>query len=220
MDRSGGVEKMHKRGVALILSAPSGAGKTTLSHRMMSRMRNIQPSISTTTRLPRPGEVHGKDYLFTDMAQFKREVAQENFLEWAEVFGNCYGTSRESVESMLASGSDVVLDIDWQGARQVREKMADQDVVSIFIAPPSLEVLRSRLEARGQDDAEVINHRMDQASSEMSHWDEYDYMVVNDDLEQACQQLIAIIQAERLRTRRVGEVAQAILNAEPGGRDR
>ncbi len=200
-----------RRGVAFIFSAPSGAGKTTLAQRLLSELDGIQPSISTTTRKPRPGEQEGRDYFYTDIDSFKTQIEVGRFLEYAEVFGNYYGTSRASVESMLSVGVDVILDIDWQGARQIRANMPQEDVVSLFIAPPGLDVLRERLEGRGQDDAEVIDRRMAQAYAEMSHWNEYDYLVINDDLEQAGAEMLSIIRAERIRSRRMKHQALRIL---------
>ncbi|MBF0272735.1 MAG: guanylate kinase [Magnetococcales bacterium] len=199
------------KGFVLILSAPSGAGKSTLARVLMERGQGMLTSVSTTTRSPRPGEQEGKAYFFVDEATFKERIAAGEFLEWAHVFGNHYGTSRGFVEDALHRGLVVMLDIDWQGARQVRDNMGGDDVVSVFIMPPSRDHLRSRLQSRGQDAQEVIERRMAAAAAEMSHWDEYDYIVNNDDLERAGEELAAIVKAERLRRSRVGRPLRGIL---------
>ncbi|MBF0456000.1 MAG: guanylate kinase [Magnetococcales bacterium] len=196
-----------RRGFVLILSAPSGAGKSTLAQHLIRSMPDILISVSTTTRKPRPGEVEGQHYFFVEKTFFQNEIEQGNFLEWAEVFGNFYGTAKSFVEATLASGQDVVLDIDWQGARVVRDHLSSADVVGVSIVPPSLQSLRDRLERRGQDSAEVIDARMAQAGEEMSHWQEYEYLVINDDLEKSKADLVAIVRAERLtRDRMAGQV--------------
>ena len=174
-----------------VISAPSGAGKTSLLKAVLARLPDLSVSVSTTTRGMRPGEVDGVNYHFTDIPTFKARVAAGEFLEHAEVFGNFYGTSRRTVEQSLATGRDVVLEIDWQGARRVRELFPS--AVTIFIAPPSIAELQHRLEARGQDSAEVIARRMAAAEDEMSHADEYQYRVVNDDFARATAALIDII---------------------------
>ncbi len=190
------------RGFVLILSAPSGAGKGTLASHLLATMGGIRWSVSTTTRSPRPGEVDGHSYHFVDTATFRSRIEQGAFLEWAEVFGNYYGTEQSYVAQALAQGEDVLLDIDWQGARQIRAKMAADEVVSVSILPPSRQVLQERLIGRSSDDPQVIARRMAQAGEEIAHWQEYDYLVVNDDLSRACQDITAIITAERLKRQR------------------
>ncbi len=184
-------------GTLYIVSAPSGAGKTSLIRALMERDSRVRFSVSHTTRPKRPGEVDGRDYHFVDRGRFERMVREGAFLEHAEVFGHYYGTARETVESLLAEGCDVMLDIDWQGARQVRERMPQ--AVSVFVLPPSREALESRLRGRGQDSHEVIAARMRQAEAEMRHYAEYDYLIVNDRFDQAVDDLAAIVRARRLR---------------------
>lgn len=176
----------------IVISAPSGAGKTSLVHAMVERFENLVASISHTTRPKREGEVHGKDYFFVDPAQFHHIQSAGMFLEHAEVFGNHYGTGIEQIQARHAEGKDVILEIDWQGARNIRERMTN--VLSIFVLPPSIETLRQRLVGRGRDDKAVIDKRMAAAAAEMSHFDEYDFLVVNDDFERACDELGDIIQ--------------------------
>lgn len=187
-------------GQLFIVSAPSGAGKTSLVHALVAAMPAITVSVSHTTRPMRPGEVEGRDYHFVQEPVFAAMVERDEFLEHALVFGNRYGTARGTVDATLAQGLDVVLEIDWQGARRVRE--LKPDAVSVFIMPPSLAELRRRLERRGKDGAEVIARRMDAAREEMSHYDEYRYLVVNDDFGRACADLEAIVRAARLATPR------------------
>jgi len=184
-------------GTLYIISAASGTGKTSLVKALLESTNNIGVSVSNTTRAPRPGEQDGVDYYFTAKEDFIKMVEDAAFLEHAEVFGNYYGTSQAAVVSRLKAGEDVILEIDWQGAEQVRKLMPD--AVSIFILPPSRDALLRRLQGRGQDDAEVIRRRMDEAVSEMSHYNEFDYVVVNDDFDQALRELKAIILARRLR---------------------
>ena len=193
---------MSERGSLFILSSPSGAGKSSLTSALLERygQGSMKLSVSHTTRAPRPGEQDGVHYHFTDKDSFKSLIEQDAFFEYAEVFGNFYGTSRIAVEEMLAQGIDVFLDIDWQGARQVRKLIPD--TVGIFILPPSREELARRLDSRGQDSDEVIKGRMAQAVSEMIHYDEYEYVVVNDDFEQALAAYHAIVVAERQRRAR------------------
>ena len=186
------------QGTLYIVSAPSGAGKTSLVRALCERLEDVVMAVSHTTRSPRPGEVDGVDYHFVSREQFERMVRAGEFLEHAEVFGNHYGTSRQAVEKELAAGRDVILEIDWQGARQVREKMPQ--ALSIFILPPSREALRERLTQRGQDSEAVIERRMAQAVAEMRHYDEYDYLVINDDFAVALEDLVTIFGAGRLRT--------------------
>lgn len=190
------------KGFVLILSAPSGAGKSTLARMLNQRRSGLLTSVSTTTRRPRPGEREGEAYFFVDIPTFRERIGAGAFLEWAEVFGNYYGTSRDFVEGAVRDGLVVILDIDWQGARQVRGNLGSEDVVSVFIMPPSKEQLHARLCNRGQDAMDVIERRMNAAATEVSHWSEYDYIVLNDDLERAGEELAAIVTVERLRRSR------------------
>ncbi len=185
----------------LVLSSPSGAGKTTLSRALLDSDGGIRLSISVTTRKPRPGEVDGKDYVFVSGENFERMRAAGDLLEWAQVFGNAYGTPRAPVEEAIARGEDVLFDIDWQGAQQLAEKMAG-DLVRVFILPPSGSVLENRLRGRAQDPPEVVAKRMAEASAEISHWAEYDYVIVNADLDTSISGLKAILAAERLKRER------------------
>ena len=193
---------IERRGLLLVLSSPSGAGKTTLARRLMDADRGISMSVSVTTRKPRPGEVHGRDYNFLEEAEFKRMTEAGELLEWARVFDNLYGTPRAPVEAAIVQGQDVLFDIDWQGAQQLSEKMK-HDVVRVFILPPSAASLEQRLRARAQDPEDVVRRRMDQASAEISHWPEYDYVIVNTDLSTSMEGLTAILTAERLRRDRL-----------------
>ena len=188
----------------LVLSSPSGAGKTTISRRLLDTDGNLSLSVSATTRPPRPGEVDGQDYFFVAQDRFDAMVSGGELLEHALVFGNRYGTPRAPVEQALEGGGDVLFDIDWQGTQQVREA-AREDLVSVFILPPSTAELERRLHSRAQDSEEVVRARMAKAADEMSHWAEYDYIIINDDLENSVEQVEAILTAERLRReRRVG----------------
>ena len=188
-------------GNLFILAAPSGAGKSSLIKALLSKNADssnaMQVSVSHTTRSPRPGEVDGEHYHFVSKAEFEDLIEQGAFFEWAEVFGNYYGTSRITIEQTLHKGIDVFLDIDWQGARQVKAHIPD--AVGIFILPPSTDVLRQRLQGRGQDSDEVINARMDEAVSEMSHYAEFDYVLINDDFDTAVASLDGIVASQRLR---------------------
>jgi len=193
-----------RRGLMFVLSSPSGAGKTTLSRLLIERMPGLKMSVSATTRQMRPGEIDGSDYLFVDKARFEEMVKRHELLEWATVFDNRYGTPRAPVEVALAAGRDVLFDIDWQGTQQLREK-ARADVVSVFILPPSATDLEKRLNSRAQDSQEVIRSRMSRASHEMSHWAEYDYIVINHEVDAAFAEVQSILKAERLkRERRIG----------------
>jgi guanylate kinase len=184
-----------------ILSSPSGAGKTTISRKLLAAESNLDMSVSVTTRPMRPGEVEGKDYHFVSAERFKEMVAEDAFLEWAEVFGNCYGTPRAHIAEGLAQGQDYLFDVDWQGAQQLSQR-AGKDVVSVFLLPPSIEELEHRLRSRGTDSDAVIRDRMDRARAEISHWDGYDYVVVNDDIEACFVKVKTILAAERLRRER------------------
>ena len=190
-----------RRGLMLVLSSPSGAGKTTLSRRLLAEDAGVTLSVSVTTRKQRPGEVDGRDYHFIDRRHFNAMVKNDELLEWAEVFDNSYGTPAKPVMDALASGRDVLFDIDWQGTQQLREK-ARSDLVAVFVLPPSVPELERRLKTRAQDDYDTILHRMAKASDEMSHWAEYDYVIINREVEQAFADVKAILAAERLKRER------------------
>ncbi len=190
-----------RRGLMLVLSSPSGAGKTTLSRMLLENEQGVALSISMTTRPRRPGEIDGAHYHFVTQRQFDRMVRNKEFLEFAKVFGNSYGTPRAPVDRALAQGRDVLFDVDWQGTKQLRRK-APRDLVSIFVLPPSMPELKRRLRSRAQDSNKVIAARMAKATSEMSHWREYDYIVVNRDLDHAYAEVRAILAAERLKRER------------------
>lgn len=206
---------MTRRGLLLILSSPSGAGKSTLSRRLMDWDTSLRFSVSATTRPPRPGEVDGREYHFTTRDAFETMVADGQMLEHAEVFANFYGSPRAPVEQALAKGRDTLFDIDWQGGQQIKQAMRD-DVVSVFILPPSLGELESRLRGRAQDSEAVIADRMAKSQSEISHWAEYDYVIINRDLDVAFNDLVTILQAERLRRDRQPQLAEFVrgLNTE------
>ena len=188
-----------RRGLLIILSSPSGAGKSTLARRLRDWDPSIAFSVSATTRAPRPGEVDGKDYHFVSEAEFKAQVADAGMLEHAHVFGNFYGSPAGPVRAAIDSGQDVLFDIDWQGAQQIRNSALGQHTLSIFLLPPSIAELRRRLEGRGQDDAETIARRMQKSWDEISHWDGYDFVLVNDDLDATEARLKTIVTATRLR---------------------
>jgi guanylate kinase len=190
-----------RRGLMLVLSSPSGAGKTTLSRKLLEADPMVDLSISVTTRKQRPGEVAGEHYHFVDQTSFDRMVANADLLEWAQVFGNGYGTPRGPVEAALAHGRDVLFDIDWQGTQQLREK-ARGDLVSVFVLPPSIPELERRLHRRAQDTDEVIRARMAKVFDELSHWAEYDYVVINNAIDRAFADVQAILAAERLKRER------------------
>ena len=193
--------KIARRGLLLVLSSPSGAGKTTLSRKLLEADPSISMSVSVTTRAQRPGEEDGRDYHFITKDKFAQLRDAGELLEYAEVFGNFYGTPRKPVEQALQVGKDVLFDIDWQGTQQLAQVMED-DLVRIFILPPSAEMLRERLINRQQDSMSVVAKRMAEASSEISHWAEYEYVIVNDDLTSASQAITAILTAERLKRKR------------------
>jgi guanylate kinase len=198
---------VERRGLMFVLSSPSGAGKTTLSRLLMERVEGLSLSVSATTRPMRPGEADGRDYRFVGNEAFEQMVQRGELLEWAKVFDNRYGTPRIPVEEALSSGRDVLFDIDWQGTQQLREK-ARADVVSVFILPPSAADLESRLHTRAQDSNDVIRGRMDRAAHELSHWAEYDYIVINQNVDEAFAEVHSILKAERLkRERRTGLTA-------------
>ncbi len=190
---------MARRGLLIILSSPSGAGKSTLAKRLRAWDEDIRFSVSATTRQPRPGEVDGRDYHFTDETTFKKTVTEGEMLEHAFVFGNFYGSPKAPVEAAINAGQDVLFDIDWQGAQQIQKSALASHVLSIFLLPPSIAELRRRLQSRGQDDAEIIAKRMQRSWDEISHWDAYSYVLVNDDLDRTEAQLRTIISAERLK---------------------
>ena len=195
-----------KKGVMLVLSSPSGAGKSSICKSLMSLDTNLSLSISTTTRKKRPNENSGEDYFFVSTKKFKEMLSNNHFLEHASVFDNYYGTDKSLVEKKINNGEDLIFDIDWQGAQQLREKMRE-DIVSIFILPPNKKELERRLNSRGQDSAEVVKKRMDGASAEITHWAEYDYVVINEDLNQSVKAVLVILKAERMkRTRQEGLV--------------
>src|ERR1700709_1196940 len=196
-----GTDGVERRGLMFVLSSPAGAGKTTLSRLLIERMPGLTLSVSATTRPIRPGEIEGSDYLFVDKARFEAMVKRDELLEWATVFDNRYGTPRAPVERALAAGTDVLFDIDWQGTQQLREK-ARADVVSVFILPPSAADLEKRVHTRAQDSDEVIRGRMSRATHELSHWAEYDYIVINHDIDEAFAEVQSILKAERLKRER------------------
>jgi guanylate kinase len=204
-----------RRGLMMVLSSPSGAGKTTISRALLREETHLTMSISVTTRAPRPGEENGRDYFFTDEAEYHRMVKSSALLEHARVFDNYYGTPRTYVEQQLAAGRDVLFDIDWQGTQQLKAS-AGSDLVSVFILPPSIEDLEKRLRGRAQDSDDVVKKRMARASDEMSHWPEYDYVVVNRDVDQSIAQVRAILTAERLRQRRRAAGLVAFVNGMRG----
>ena len=197
-------KRIARRGLMLVLSSPSGAGKTTLSRMLLKADRHVELSVSVTTRPQRRGEVDGRDYHFIDLHRFQAMVKSGKLLEWAEVFGHCYGTPRRPVEKALQAGRDVLFDIDWQGTQQLSEKARD-DLVSVFILPPTVRELERRLKRRAQDSRDIIGSRMGKAADEMSHWPEYDYVIVNRDKDEAFAEVKAVLAAERLkRERQIG----------------
>jgi guanylate kinase len=207
--------EIQRRGLMMVLSSPSGAGKTTISRRLLEQDGHISLSVSVTTRPPRSGETDGRDYTFIDHTEFNLMVNRDLLLEHAKVFGNYYGTPRRPVEKTLSEGRDVLFDIDWQGTQQLAEKARD-DLVSVFILPPSWHELERRLFTRAQDDPAEINRRMAKATDEMSHWAEYDYVIINHDLDQSIASVRAILEAERLRRRRLVGLAEFVSGLKDG----
>lgn len=196
-----GDDALHRRGLMFILSSPSGAGKTTIARRLLEYDPEIRMSVSVTTRPMRPGEVEGRDYHFATQPEFDRLVEEDTFLEWAHVFGYSYGTPKAQVRAGLKQGHDFLFDIDWQGTQQLYQK-AETDVVRVFLLPPSIDELRRRLTGRGTDSKDVIDARMERARAEISHWDGYDYVVVNDDIDGCFAKVVEILAAERMRRAR------------------
>ncbi|MEL1251223.1 guanylate kinase [Aurantiacibacter gilvus] len=198
--------QLPRRGLMFILSSPSGTGKTTIARKLLAEVDGLGLSVSVTTRPKRPGEVEGKDYIFVDQAKFDEMVEAGEFLEWAVVFGNSYGTPKAQIKAGLKAGEDFLFDIDWQGTQQLYQRM-EVDVVRVFLLPPSIEELEHRLRSRGTDSEDVIRGRMDRARFEISHWDGYDYVVINDDIEACYHKVLTILEAERMkRARQVGLV--------------
>ncbi|HYD23719.1 MAG TPA: guanylate kinase [Croceibacterium sp.] len=192
-------DTLARRGLMFILSSPSGAGKTTIARRLLDEERgNLKLSVSVTTRPMRPGEVDGRDYYFVEDDKFAELVTDEAFFEWAEVFGHCYGTPKAHIREELKRGEDFLFDIDWQGTQQLYQR-AQGDVVRVFLLPPSIGELEQRLRARGTDSDEVIRRRMERARAEISHWDAYDYVVINDDIDACFGKVRMILEAERMR---------------------
>lgn len=192
-------DTLARRGLMFILSSPSGAGKTTIAHRLLKEeAATMKLSVSVTTRPMRPGEVEARDYYFVGEDKFADLVNEDAFFEWAEVFGHCYGTPKAHIRDELKRGQDFLFDIDWQGTQQLYQR-AQGDVVRVFLLPPSIEELEQRLRSRGTDSDEVIRARMDRARAEISHWDAYDYVVINDDIEACFEKVKMILEAERMR---------------------
>lgn len=194
-------DQLHRRGLMFILSSPSGAGKTTLSRMLLAKDPEIKLSVSATTRPPRPGEVDGVHYHFVSGQEFDQMVEEDDFYEWAHVFGYRYGTPKGKIRAALKEGQDFLFDIDWQGTQQLYQK-DQQDVVRVFILPPSIEELQRRLQGRATDSTEVIAARMERAQAEISHWDGYDYVIINDDVDLCFDKVRAILEAERMKRAR------------------
>jgi guanylate kinase len=201
--------KIRRRGLMLVLSSPSGAGKTTITRALIERDPELESSVSVTTRPARVGEIHGRHYHFIDQAQFQAMVEGGELIEHATVFGNSYGTPRAPIEAALAAGRDIVSDVDWQGTQQLKESMRN-DIVSVFVLPPTIAALETRLRSRAQDSPEVVAQRMAKSADEMSHWPEYDYVIVNRELEESVAQVQAILTAERLRRERQVGLAEFV----------
>ena len=215
MSNIGSLEKLkiNRRGLMLVLSSPSGAGKTALSRALVQRHSNLIISVSVTTRVRRPGERDGIDYYYVDQSQFDEKVAAQEFLEYATVFENSYGTLRQPIIDTLSAGKDVLFDVDWQGAQQIREN-APKDLISIFILPPSIKELERRLRSRAQDSEAELRRRMAMAGVELSHWQEYEYIIVNDEFQESLFQLESILTAERLKRHRQIDLKEAIRDLE------
>ena len=194
-------DTLHRRGLMFILSSPSGAGKTTLSRMLLAKDAEIKLSVSATTRPPRPGEIDGMHYHFVSPEAFDRMIEEDDFYEWAHVFGHRYGTPKGIIRAALKQGQDFLFDIDWQGTQQLYQK-DQQDVVRVFILPPSIDELHRRLQGRATDSAEVIAARMERARAEISHWDGYDYVIINDDVDVCFEKVRAILEAERMKRAR------------------
>jgi guanylate kinase len=209
------MSEIQRRGLMMVLSSPSGAGKTTISRRLLESDHNISLSISMTTRAPRANEIEGKDYYFIDKTDFDLMVNRDKLLEYAKVFGNYYGTPRVPVENSLIQGRDVLFDIDWQGTQQLKEKAQD-DLVSVFILPPNWRELERRLYTRAMDEPAEINRRMAKAADEMSHWAEYDYVIINRDLDASVEAVRAILQSERLKRRRQVGLSEFVKGLQAG----
>lgn len=201
---------MSRKGLLLILSSPSGAGKSTLARRLMDWDSSLRFSVSATTRAPRPGEEDGREYYFKTRQEFEALVASGEMLEHAEVFGNFYGSPKGPVDQAMAEGRDTLFDIDWQGGQQIRSSALGRDVVSIFVLPPSIAELERRLRGRGQDSEDIIAGRMAKSRDEISHWAEYDYVLVNDDLDRTFEALLTILKAERIRRDRQPHLAEFV----------
>lgn len=206
---------LQRRGLMFVLSSPSGAGKTTITRALLDNNPDLELSISATTRARRPGEVDGQDYYFVDIPQFNAMVDNGEMLEHAKVFKNYYGTPRQPVEEALARGNDVIFDIDWQGTQQLRE-IARDDLVTLFILPPSAKELERRLRNRAQDPEETIRHRMEKASDEMTHYSEYDYVLINNNVELAIRQAQLILDAERLKRNRIAGLSDFVRGLKEG----
>jgi len=215
MSPASGPAAIRRRGFLLVLSSPSGAGKTTITRLLLERDPTLSLSVSVTTRPRRPREIDGEDYHFIDQAAFDRMVAEDALLEHAPVFGHYYGTPRAPVDAAIAEGRDIVTDIDWQGTQQISGK-AGADIVTIFVLPPSREALETRLRARAQDPDDVVAARMAKSSEELSHWPEYDYVIVNDDLERAVANAQAIVTAERMKRERQTGLADFVTRLRGG----
>ena len=209
-------QDLPRKGLMFILSSPSGAGKTSISRQLLAADSNLAMSVSVTTRPMRPGEVEGHDYFFVSPERFSQMVEEDAFLEWAEVFGNCYGTPRAHVAERVAQGQDFLCDVDWQGAQQLSQR-AGPEVVSVFLLPPSSDELEQRLRRRGTDSEEVIRDRMARARGEISHWDGYDYVVVNADIEDCFEKVKTILEAERLRRERQEGLVEFVRTLMQGG---
>jgi guanylate kinase len=206
---------LQRRGLMFVLSSPSGAGKTTITRALLKNNPDLEISISATTRQKRPGEVDGQDYYFVDIPSFNGMVDNSEMLEHAKVFGNYYGTPRQPVEEALARGQDVIFDIDWQGTQQLRE-IARDDLVTVFLLPPSAKELERRLRARAQDTEETIRHRMDKASDEMTHYSEYDYVLINNNVDVSIRQAQLILDAERLKRHRTVGISDFVRGLKEG----